>query len=188
MGIRRNVTPKENVEKYEATRQLIVSGTLEPTAKDIADKANVTTRTLFRHFPDLESLHRCLIDEAEASVARVMDEPFLMVDWQDGLNVLIDRRVRVYESILPLYMSNIWNKYRAHTDRNGRKGVKRRRQRLKAVLPELDELMFEALDGILSIEYWTSLRRDQRLSAAKAECTVRLAVQQLTAGMQPGDR
>lgn len=40
-------------------------------------------------------------------------------------------------------------------------------------------ILFETIDGFLSIEYWIGLRRDQRLSAATA--ILRLAVEKLTA-------
>ena len=59
-----------------ATRTLILDGAMDPTAREVADRAGITTRTLFRHFPDMESLHRSLIDDAEAGAAQVMDEPF----------------------------------------------------------------------------------------------------------------
>ena len=44
-----------------------------------------------------------------------------------------------------------------------------------------DTVLFEALDGVLSIEYWISLRRDQQLSISRARDVVRLAVRKLIA-------
>ncbi len=175
-----------------ATRELILGGTIDPTAREIAKKAGITTRTLFRHFPDMKALHRSLTEEADANAARVMDEPFPegtsehnRDQWQQLLQVVIHRRVRVYESLLPLYISTIWSRNRAAMpDSIQRKGIARQRKRLKDVLPDAarhNPILFEALDGVLSIEYWISLRRDQRLSVAKATRVVRLAVEKLTA-------
>jgi AcrR family transcriptional regulator len=174
------------------TRELILAGTIDPTASEIADMAGITTRTLFRHFPDMEALHRSFIEDTDASASLVMDEPFpegtsepKRDQWQHLLGVIIDRRVRVYESLLPLYISTIWSRYRAAVpDSIQRQGIARRRKRLKDVLPEAmmkDPILFEALDGVLSIEYWISLRRDQRLSVARATRVVRMAVEKLTA-------
>lgn len=170
------------------TRELILDGTIDPTASEIAAKAGITTRTLFRHFPDMEALHRSFIEDTEASAAHVMDEPFpagTPDQWQQLINVVIDRRARVYESLLPLYISTIWSRYRAAASGSTQhKGVGRRRRRLKDVLPDEivdDPILFEALDGVLSIEYWISLRRDQRLSVAKAKRVVSVAVEKLTA-------
>ena len=67
--------------------------------------AGITTRTLFRHFTDMDSLHRSLIEDAQAQASAVMDEPFPMQagsSWQDQITKVIDRRVQVYESLLPL--------------------------------------------------------------------------------------
>lgn len=170
------------------TRLLILEGKIDPTASDIADAAGITTRTLFRHFPDMAALHRCFIEDTEQSATLVMDEPFpdgTPEQWQHLLDVVIRRRARVYESLLPLYISTIWSRYRAHSQ-NGkfRQGITRRRKRLRQVLPNRiteDPVTFEAIDGILGIEYWISLRRDQRLSVERATSVVRLAVEKLTA-------
>lgn len=170
------------------TRELILEGATDPTAREIAARAEITSRTLFRHFPDMAALHRSFIEEADASATRVMDEAFpdeASALWQHLLEVVIDRRVRVYESLLPLYISAIWSRYRAQDSGvRQRRGVVRRRKRLKEILPaELarDPVLFEALDGVLSIEYWRSLRRDQGLSVARATQVVRLVVARLTA-------
>lgn len=174
------------------TRELILAGRLDPTAREIADKAGITTRTLFRHFADMEALHHSFIEDTDASTSLVMDEPFPAGtpdnkgrQWQQLLNVVIDRRVRVYESMLPLYISTIWSRYRAAaSDSIQRQGITRRRKRLREVLPDViadDPIAFEALDGVLSIEYWISLRRDQRLSVERATRVMRMAVEKITA-------
>jgi AcrR family transcriptional regulator len=168
------------------TRQLILAGSIEPTAREIAAQAHITTRTLFRHFADMESLHRSLIADAEGKAAAVMDEPFSAQansGWQEQIQQVIDRRVRVYESLLPLYISTIWSRYRASTSDSGQRGgITRRRKRLMDVLPDeitRDRTLFEAVDGVLGIEYWVSLRRDQRLSVSKAASVLSLAVEKL---------
>ena len=168
------------------TRALILAGNLDPTAREVAESAGITTRTLFRHFPDVASLHQSFIEEAEAGAAVVMDEPFPEAsddDWRQLLEVVIERRVRVYESLYPLYISTIWSRLRAVQPAKQRQGVKRRRARLRQILPARigqDSALFEALDGLLSIEYWISLRRDQRLGIAASTEVVRLAVRKLT--------
>ena len=175
--VERTAATRRNI--LTVTRELILEGVLAPTAREIADKAGITTRTLFRHFPDMASLHRDFIEEANAGAASVMDEPFpkgASEDWRALLEVVIDRRARVYESLFPLYISPIWSRQR--------QGVSRRRKRLKEILPKTilsDTVLFEALDGVLSIEYWISLRRDQQLSVSRARDVVRLAVRKLIA-------
>ena len=188
--------PDGRVERSAATRrkilsvvrELILEGRIDPTASEVAERAGITTRTLFRHFSDMDALHRSFIEDTEDSASLVMDEPFpegTQDQWRQLLDVVIDRRVRVYESLLPLYISTIWSRYRAAVSESVQhQGVTRRRRRLKEVLPEEilgDPILFEALDGVLSIEYWISLRRDQRLSVAKAARVVRTVVEKLSA-------
>ena len=45
----------------DATRELILSGSFDPTAQAVAARAGITTRTLFRHFADMRTLHREII-------------------------------------------------------------------------------------------------------------------------------
>jgi len=176
-----------NERILSATRELIIDGVLEPTAREIAAEAGTTTRTLFRHFSDMDALYVTLIADARTKAAAVMDEPF-GVDgistWQEQLQRVIDRRVRIFESLLPLYVSSIWSRYRSVVDDPGsRKGVLRRRKRLLDILPghiAAESSLFEALDGVLGIEYWISLRRDQRLSVTAARGALTVAVAKLT--------
>ena len=51
---RRTESTRQNI--LNVSRELILAGNLEPTARDIADTAGITTRTLFRHFPDMQAL------------------------------------------------------------------------------------------------------------------------------------
>ena len=166
-----------------STRELLVSGASDPTAEAIAAAAGIAKRTLFRHFDDLESLHTTLVQEAQANITAVMDEPFNAglgdADWQDLLDHVIERRVRVYEHMLPLYVSGIWWRNNA----GQQEMLTRRRRRLREVLPPVmasDEVLFEALDATLSIEFWISLRRGQNLGVSRARQVLQHAVRKLT--------
>ena len=164
----------------DAARTLMLNGTAQPIAKDIAHTAGTTTRTLFRHFSDMESLYTTIANEAQASITAVMEEPFPAAeDWRTSLDLIIERRVRVYEHLLPLYLSSAWP--RDSSDQSY--GIKRRRRRLSEVLPKKlaeDEILFEVLDATLSIEFWASMRRGQNLGVPTATCVLQRAVRELT--------
>lgn len=171
-----------------ACRELFLDGKLEPTAVEIASRVGITTRTLFRHFSDVESLHRALVDKALAEAQAVMDEPFPEeIDgsdkWQDKLAHSINRRVRVYESLLPVFISPVFYRYRvqwAPTQLN----VALRRRRLDTFLPAhilSDKNLFEAIDATLSIDFWMSLRHDQQLNVTRAHRVVERAIEKLIA-------
>ena len=56
-------------------------------------------------------------------------------------------------------------------------------KRLRAILPPeaiADPLMFEAIDGVLGVMFWVSLRRDQKLSAKRAQEVMLRAALRLT--------
>ena len=98
---RRTESTRQNI--LNVSRELILAGNLEPTARDIADTAGITPRTLFRHFPDMQALYRSLIEQAEGGAADVMNEPFAIDphdSWRDCLSLVIDRRVAAGRDIL----------------------------------------------------------------------------------------
>ena len=166
----------------DSTSMLLVEGIQAPTAREIADAAKITTRTLFRHFKDMDSLFATLISEAQTRIAAVMDEPLPeSTNWRAGLEHIIERRVRVYELLLPLYVSSAW--LRGLSSENQQYAVQRRRSRLAQVLPKKmskNKALFEALDATLSMEYWYSLRRAQNLDVDKARQALRLALNLMT--------
>mgnify|MGYP006101074673 FL=1 len=161
----------------ETGRRLIIEGNGEPTAKEIAEQVGITTRTLFRHFPDMGTLLITIMEQAQARAKGVMDEPFPSEfspskHWQKLLHIVVERRTRMYEFILPLHISpTIQRHWRTQKRVVISKGVQRRRKRLQEILPKKltsNTIVFEALDATLSIELWISLRVDQGLSVAKA--------------------
>ena len=171
-----------------ATRHLMVQYGQAPTAKEIATSAGVTTRTLYRHFSDLGLLFNTLIRDSTTRINAVMEEPFAADesanhDWRELLDTVITRRVRVYEQQLPLYASSAWLRSPEGLNSDDQRyAIRRRRQRLQQVLPAAiaeDANLFEALDATLSIDFWLSLRRGQRLNQKRATEVLQHAVHAL---------
>ena len=134
------------------------------------------------------TLLRTVMIDAQTQAQAVMDEPFPSTvapgqHWRALLNLVIQRRTRTYEFLLPLHISpSIQRHWRAIPGASIDRGVLRRRKRLTAILPTLlssDPLLFEALDATLSIEFWMSLRIDQALPAPKAAEVLRYAVDRI---------
>ncbi len=137
----------------------------------------------------METLHRGIVLDAKSYAQTVMDEPFpgdlhIADQGLDLLQIVIERRVRIYEYLLPLHVSSVYQRHRSSaTEQAIRRNIRRRRKHLKEILPRAmasDRLLFESLDGILSIEFWISLRQDQQLSVARATQVLRYAVTQMT--------
>lgn len=178
---RRKVSRRKIID---CTRRLIVEGNAEPTAEQVAGRSGLTTRTLFRHFSDMKSLYLAVLLEAQELARAVMDEPLQSASSAELLREIVTRRARVYEHLLPTQISRTLLEHRFdQAQSDSRNGVRRRRKRLKQILPSeivADPLLFEAIDGVLSIVFWVSLRRDQKLSAQKSEAVMLRAVLRLT--------
>ena len=172
----------------QAARELLIESATKPTAREIAERADITTRTLFRHFSEMDSLYGTLVAQAQAEVAQIMDLPAASsctdAHWHTRRDDLIDRRVRVYEHVLPLYVAGVWPGDGSQLDSTQQLAiVKHRRAGLRRTLPEhivKDRVLFEAIDATLTIGYWASLRRDQGLSRTRAREVLTRAVHQLT--------
>ena len=177
-----------------AARALILQGDFDPTAQAIAKHSGITRRTLFRHFPDMETLHHEIIIDAQRYAQTVMDEPFPQntTKWSTQIEVVIERRVRIFEYLMPLYISAVYQSYRTTSSRKSRRGGnQRRRARLEQVLPSnmvSNNLLLEALNAILSIDYWITLRQDQQLTVTEATKVLGYAVCQMTGLTTDPDR
>ena len=168
----------------DCTRELIIEGYAEPTAEQVSHRTSLTTRTLFRHFPDMKSLYLEVLSEGRELALAVMDEPLPPGNTTQMLRTIVERRARVYEHLLPTQISRTMLLHRSDQAKSDtRNDVKRRRKRLRAILPPeaiADPLMFEAIDGVLGVMFWVSLRRDQKLSAKRAQQVMLRAALRLT--------
>jgi AcrR family transcriptional regulator len=181
--MQRTVATRRSI--LEATRALLLAGVAEPVAREIAETAGITPRTLFRHFDDMDALYAALVRAAEEQAIAIMNEPFEAASgsWEAGLDLIIERRARVFESLLPLYASRIWGREAAVGGSAPRPAHARMRQRLLEVLPEemrSDAPLFEAVNATLGLEFWFSLRQTQQLDLPAARAAVRCAVERLT--------
>ena len=81
----------------DALLELIDEGNLRPTAREIAARANVSLRSLYVHFDDVEALfYAASVRHAERlesyRTERVLDGPF-----EDRLASFVEQRARYYE-------------------------------------------------------------------------------------------
>jgi AcrR family transcriptional regulator len=153
----------------EAMLAWVGEGVLEPTAQQVADRAEVGIRSVFRHFADMDALYAeigaLVREKAQPLVTAVPAKGAI----RDRLREMVRRRAALFEHIAP---------YRRSADRRvasspflarGHRRVARElRAALRAAVPELASAppeREEALDLVLSFEAWDRLRTQQRLSA-----------------------
>ena len=84
-----------------AMLDLIHGGEVAPGAEQVAERAQVGLRTVFRHFKDMESLYREMSHAIESDLRATVAKPFKGETWRERVLELIDRRSQAYEKIAP---------------------------------------------------------------------------------------
>ena len=169
----------------EAMLELIRSGVILPSAEQVAARAGVGLRTVFRHFTDLESLFAEMGEAIEAELRAMADEPFVGRTWRERVLELVARRGGGFEVIAPFRRA-------ADALRHGSPALQSDHAKLTAALREIllrqlpdevraDLALVEALDLLLSYEAWDRLRRDQGLPPDAARAALARAVSALLA-------
>ncbi len=165
-----------------AMLSLVEAGAITPSAEDVAARAQVGLRSVFRHFKDMESLYL----EMTMRVARgymASLAPFESSDWHGQLLEAIDRRCAIYDRMLPFKRASDAHRHESRAiQANHEQIVALLRARLRMVLPpHLDGnvIAFETLDLLLSVEAWERLRLEQGLSAEMARKVILTQVDKL---------
>lgn len=107
-------------QRSDASRRRIVDAMLElaregdpaPSADIVAERAGVGRRTVFRLFSDMESLYREMHATMLARIEHIRAMPIEGATWRAQLDALIDRRITLFEEILPIKMAadvHRWN-------------------------------------------------------------------------------
>jgi AcrR family transcriptional regulator len=169
----------------QAMLELVRDGDVSPGAEQVATRAKVGLRTVFRHFKDMDSLYAEMAHAIEAEFRDVLDQPFVAADWRGRVIEIIGRRSRVFERIGPFRRASEVHRHRSpFLDAGNARLISTAREILKGQLPPDvagDAVTFEALDLLLSFESWSRLRRDQNLDPAAARAVLEGAVRKLIA-------
>ncbi|MEN8162158.1 MAG: TetR family transcriptional regulator, partial [Myxococcota bacterium] len=159
---------------------LVGSGVLLPTAQQVAARAGVGIRSVFRHFDDMESLYAELDARLREEALPLLREAPPSGPLRERAGALVEQRVRLFERIAPYKRAGNLQRWRSDfLKRQHAALVRELRGALREALPELEEApaaIGEALDLVTSFEAWDRLRTDQRLSRERAQDAVERAV------------
>lgn len=168
----------------DALFELIGEGRAVPTAQQVAERAGLGIRTVFRLFNDMEELYATLDARLIAEIRPTLrDAPPEGEPLRQRAASLVQDRANLYERIAPYK--------RASTAKRGnspflakqhRKLVCTLRDRLLRWLPELRRApadLRDALEQVTSFEAWDRLRIDQGLSRPRARAAMERAVMAL---------
>ena len=177
---RRSESSRDKI--VEAMLALVAEGQITPSAEQVAGRAAVGLRSVFRHFKDMESLYAAMT----ARLARNYEMwlvPYKSSEWRAQLSETTDRRLTTYEKLMPFKRAADAHRHESATiQAEYARTLAFMRAKLKSILPDevtSDPLTFEAIDLLLSFETWQRLRIDQKLSVRKAEAVVRAQVDRL---------
>jgi AcrR family transcriptional regulator len=167
----------------EALLALVGEGTLEPTARQIAGRAGVGVRTVFRRMSDMESLFAEMDARLQAEAI-----PLLVGGRPTGSpgqrgHALVRQRVAFFERIAPYKRSGNLKRWRSPFLRaRHAELVRALRADLLRWLPELRQApaaVVDALDLATSFEAWDRLRTDQGLGCLRAHAAMEQVVSAL---------
>jgi AcrR family transcriptional regulator len=184
--IARGVRTRESV--ITAFQELVADHGRAPTAADLARRANVSCRSIFTHFRDMDGVmsaaaRRLLVSLVDAHVPISQELP------NDArIEAFLDHRVPTLEITAPFYravmgqgppsealsqlLSDAAKLTRASTSSAFETEIER-------VAPETRADLEEAIIAVTTWLHWEALRREQLLSVAQATAVVRLELRGL---------
>lgn len=163
---------QHNREKIlQAIYELVRENETEPTALQVAERARVGPRTVFRHFADMEALRADMQARVQSEILPLLlEEVAIEGDLPKRLEAIVRKRSRVFDHLAPFRRAGATNP--AQTEEGRAQLAQFLRKELRQVLAKelKDEPdLFEAVDLLASFEAWERLRRDQRLGHERAQ-------------------
>ena len=156
----------------EALLALVGEGTVEPTAQQVAERAGVGLRTVFRRFSDMESLFAEMDARLQAEALPLLLGGRPTGTMRERARMLVAQRCAFFERIGPFKRSgNLKRPRSAFLSNRHALLVRELRRDLLRWLPELKQQpadLVDALDLATSFEAWDRLRTEQRLSNQRA--------------------
>ncbi len=164
----------------QALLDLVGEGEISPSAEQVALRAQVGLRSVFRHFKDMDSLYSEMSQVIEAEIVKTFYRPHVGETVAERLTDLISRRAGLFERIAPFRRASTTLAHRSSFLGSEQKRMSAGLRKIleEALSPEVlaDKVTVDALDLLLSFDSWNRLRRDQNLSPSEAEAVIGGAV------------
>lgn len=160
-----------------ALLDLVGKGDVSPSAARVAEVAGVGLRSVFRHFEDMDALYREMGEVIEARILPILLQPPAGEGWKDKMFDLVERRAKVFETIMPYRISaNLRRFESSYLMQDYRRMLRFESESIEAYLPQEvrdDAAAAGGLNVILSFQTWRLLRHDQDLPVEAAKAVVR---------------
>jgi len=169
----------------ETLTTLILEGQISPTAEQVALRANVGLRTVFRHFDNMDALYREISIDVDAQIKPLLQARLDGQTWQERVAQSIGVRSEIYDRTAAMHVAAQVHRHEsAYLTQNLMESARLQRDLLQRLLPPdvaQSPHLLDALDLVLSFESWIRLRREQSLSATEATAVMQLTVKALLA-------
>lgn len=180
---RKQRSERSRLAIVDAMLDIIMGGKMEPSAAEIAERAGVSARTVFRHFEEMDSLYSEMTERMEAQIMPIIQQPFTGDGWQAQLDQLLERRAVIYEKIMPLKIAASIRRFSSeYLMLNYERFLHLERTGLENVLPDpvrKNATMLSAIEMCAGFQTWRRLRQDQNLSVDQATDVVKLTISKL---------
>ncbi|MDB5674659.1 MAG: TetR/AcrR family transcriptional regulator [Sphingomonas bacterium] len=171
----RRLRSKTSRDKMVAAMiELVREGAIMPSADQVATRAEVGLRTVFRQYKDMETLYAAMLGGL-SKYYEGWAQPLTASDWQGQLVELTERRVTTYERLLPFKRAGDAHRHMSTSiEAENIRMLALMRARLRTLVPAgvSDMVGFETLDLIVSFAAWQRLRSEQNLSVEQARDVV----------------
>jgi len=172
----------------EAAKAMIAETAIAPTVVGVARRADVSVRSVFQHFHDVESLFVTVCDSVHRELV-VPPETSSTLSQTARIDSFTCNMAQIYEQIVPLRVAA--GQFVGHPALLARsqaiqQGLRASALRIFAqefsLLSELEsEGLADAIGAALSLEAWMALRRLHKLSLERSLAAWRLTLEALLA-------
>jgi len=180
---RKQRSERSRLAIVDAMLDIIMGGKMEPSAAEIAERAGVSARTVFRHFEEMDSLYSEMTERMEAQIMPIIQQPFTGEGWRAQLGQLLERRAMIYEKIMPLKIAASIRRFSSdYLMLNYQRFLHLERTGLENVLPDAvrkNAIQMSAIEMCAGFQTWRRLRQDQNLSFEQAADVVKLTIEKL---------
>jgi AcrR family transcriptional regulator len=169
-----------------AAKAMIAETSTAPTVVAVAKRADVSVRSVFQHFGDVESLFVTVVDSVRADLVLPTPTPSTG-PLSARVTSAVSNLAEVFDKVLPLRVAaGQFVNHPALIERQRESKHEVRAAMAKAFAPEFAALseqaredLLDAVGGALSPEAWAVLRRRDGLSVERAAAVWRLTLMAL---------
>lgn len=172
----------------EAAKAMITETSVAPTVVGVARRADVSVRSVFQHFHDVESLFVTVTDSIRADLV-VPEMPSASRPLSARIESIVAAFAELFDKVVPLRVAaGQFVDHPVLLERSQTARTELRDATFEVFAPEFDMLneqareeLADAIGAALSLDAWIVLRRRDRLSLERATAVWRLTLSALLA-------